>query len=125
MRNHPTADGHPRSPGGARSLAIAVAGLLLTLLLAALDATIVATAMPSIAAEIQGLSRYSWVTVAYLLSSTVSVPVAGKLADQYGGRPLLVGGALAFVGSSLLCAAAGDLEQLIAFRLLQGVAGGT
>ena len=108
-----------------RPTALAVGGLLLTLLLAALDSTIVATAMPSIAADLRGFDRYSWVTVAYLLTSTVGVPVVGKLADQYGRRPFLVWGTLGFVGASLLCAIASNLEQLVAFRLLQGIAGGT
>jgi EmrB/QacA subfamily drug resistance transporter len=106
-------------------LVLTVGGLLLVLLLAALDSTIVATAMPRIAAELRGFNRYSWVTVAYLLSSTVGVPVVGKLADQYGRRPFLVGGALIFLAGSLLCALAGSLEQLVAFRLVQGVGGGT
>ena len=108
-----------------RTLVIAVAGLLLTLMLAALDSTIVATAMPSIAADLHGFDRYSWVTVAYLLTSTIGVPVIGKLADQYGRKPFLVLGAVVFVLASLLCAAAASLEQLIAFRLVQGLGGGT
>jgi EmrB/QacA subfamily drug resistance transporter len=102
-----------------------LAGLLLTLLLAALDSTIVATAMPRIAADLRGFDRYSWVSVAYLLASTVTVPVVSKLADQYGRRPFLIVGALTFLGASVLCAIAGSLEQLVAFRLLQGVGAGT
>ena len=102
-----------------------VAGLLLTLLLAALDATIVATAMPSIATDLHAFDRYSWVTVAYLLTSTVSVPVVAKLCDQYGRRAFLVAGALIFLGGSMLCAWAGTFEQLVTFRLLQGVGAGT
>jgi EmrB/QacA subfamily drug resistance transporter len=102
-----------------------VSGLLLSLLLAALDATIVSTALPSIAADLRGFERYSWVTVAYLLTSTISVPVVGKLADQYGRRAFLLGGALTFLVSSILCALAGTFEQLVAFRLVQGVGAGT
>ncbi len=108
-------------------LALTVAGLLLTLLLAALDATIVATAMPRILAELGGqaaLGRYTWLATAYLLASTVTVPIVGKLADQFGRRPFLVGGTLLFLAASLLCSLAGSLEQLVAFRGLQGVGGG-
>jgi EmrB/QacA subfamily drug resistance transporter len=104
--------------------AVTVAGLLLTLLLAALDSTIVATAMPSIANELNGLDRYSWVAAAYLLTSTVSVPVVGKLVDQYGRRVFLLGGTLLFAVASTLCALAGTLDYLIAFRVLQGVGAG-
>ena len=107
------------------ALVPAVAGLLLTLLLAALDATIVSTALPSIADDLRGFERYSWVTVAYLLTSTISVPVVGKLADQYGHRVFLLGGALTFLASSILCALAGSFEQLVTFRLVQGVGAGT
>ena len=107
------------------ALVPAVAGLLLTLLLAALDATIVSTALPSIADDLRGFERYSWVTVAYLLTSTISVPVVGKLADQYGRRVFLLGGALTFLASSILCALAGSFEQLVTFRLVQGVGAGT
>jgi EmrB/QacA subfamily drug resistance transporter len=102
-----------------------LAGLLLTLLLAALDATIVATAMPSIAANLGGFNRYSWVTVAYLLSSTIAVPVVSKLADQYGRRVFLMGGTILFTFSSVLCAQASSYELLTGFRLLQGVGAGT
>src|SRR5438128_960285 len=115
-----TPSGLPR-----RTMVIAVAGLLLTLMLAALDSTIVATAMPSIAADLHGFDRYSWVTVAYLLTSTIGVPVIGKLADQYGRKPFLVLGAVVFVLASLLCAAAASLEQLIAFRRVLGRVGWT
>jgi EmrB/QacA subfamily drug resistance transporter len=104
---------------------ITLAGLLLTLLLAALDQTIVATALPRITAELGGMAQYAWVTTAYLLTSTVLVPIAGKLSDQLGRKPLLVAGSLGFLATSLLCAQARDLPQLIAARALQGIGGGT
>ena len=104
--------------------ALAVGGLLLTLLLAALDSTIVGTAMPRILAELGGLDRYTWVTTAYLLTSTVTVPVAGKLSDLYGRRRVLLVGVAGFVTTSVLCGLAADLGQLIAFRALQGIGGG-
>jgi EmrB/QacA subfamily drug resistance transporter len=99
-------------------------GLLLTLLLAALDSTIVATAMPRIVGELGGFDRYTWIVTAYLLTSTVAVPIVGKLADQFGRRPLLLGGTLFFLATSVLCGVAGSLEQLVAFRALQGIGGG-
>jgi EmrB/QacA subfamily drug resistance transporter len=103
----------------------AVAGLLLTLLLAALDATIVATAMPSIAVELHAFDRYSWVSVVYLLASTVTVPIVGKLGDQYGRRLFLLSGTITFLTASVGCAFAGTFEQLVAFRVLQGIGAGT
>jgi EmrB/QacA subfamily drug resistance transporter len=104
---------------------ITLVGLLLTLLLAALDQTIVATALPRITAELGGIAHYAWVTTAYLLTSTVLVPIAGKLSDQLGRKPLLVFGTVSFLLTSLLCAQAQDFTQLVAARALQGIGGGT
>lgn len=109
-----------------------LAGLMLTLLLAALDQTIVGTAMPRIIAQLDGFDRYVWVTTAYMLTSTLAVPVAGKLSDMYGRKFFLVFGSGFFVVASALCGAAGQLpaflgdgmSQLILFRALQGLAGG-
>src|SRR5438270_222492 len=114
----------PATPRSRRTLAITVAGLLLTLLLAALDSTIVATAMPHIVAEMRSFDRYTWITTAYLLTSTIAVPVVGKLADQYGRKPFLVGGTSFFVVTSLLCGVAGNLWELVAARALQGIGAG-
>jgi EmrB/QacA subfamily drug resistance transporter len=105
-------------------LVLTLIGLLLTLLLAALDQTIVTTALPRITADLGGFDHYTWVTTAYLVSSTVLVPVAGKLSDQLGRKPLLVASTLAFLATSILCAQAQDFNQLVAARVLQGVAGG-
>jgi EmrB/QacA subfamily drug resistance transporter len=104
---------------------IIVAGLLLTLLLAALDQTIVATALPRITAEFGDIAHYAWVTTAYLLTSTLMVPIAAKLSDQFGRKPLLIVGSLAFLVTSVLCAQAQDFTQLIGARALQGLGGGT
>ena len=105
-------------------LVLTIVGLLLTLLLAALDQTIVTTALPRITADLGGFDHYTWVTTAYLVSSTVLVPIAGKLSDQLGRKPLLVASTLGFLATSVLCAQAQDFNQLVAARVLQGVAGG-
>lgn len=116
---------------GRRQLIGTIIGLQLTLLLAALDNTIVGTAMPRIIAQLNGFERYAWVTTAYLLTSTIAVPIFGKLSDLYGRKWIYLGGAVFFVAASALCGAAGDLplpldgmNQLILFRGLQGLAAG-
>lgn len=116
-----------------RQLVGTVIGLQLTLLLAALDQTIVSTAMPKIIAHLGGFSRYTWVTTAYMLSSTIAVPIFGKLSDLYGRKWLLIGAAILFVLTSALCGMAGEIPwligdgmtQLIVFRAIQGIAGGS
>ncbi len=107
-------------------------GLLLSLLLAALDQTIVGTAMPRIIAQLNGFERYPWVTTAYLLASTLAVPIFARLSDLYGRKGFFLWGAVLFVVSSGLCGAAGEWEfwgldgmnQLIIFRGLQGIGAG-
>ncbi|GAC1315378.1 MAG: hypothetical protein NVSMB2_06820 [Chloroflexota bacterium] len=101
-----------------------LSGLLLTLLLAALDATIVGTALPRIVSELGGVDRYTWIVTAYLLTSTILVPISGKLADQFGRKPLLVFGTALFLAASALCAIAQNLPELIAARAIQGLGGG-
>ena len=107
-----------------RRLYLTVAGLMLGLLLAALDQTIVGTAMPRVIADLQGFDQYAWVTTAYLLTSTAVVPIAGKLSDLYGRRSFLIGSAVFFVLASALCGVAQSMTQLIVFRGLQGLGGG-
>src|SRR6202795_2721961 len=109
-----------------------MAGLLLSVLLAALDQTIVGTAEPRIIAQLSGFDRYPWVATAYLLTSTVSVPIFANLSDIHGRKPFFLLGASLFVVTSALCGAAGTLTfmpidgmgQLILFRGLQGVGAG-
>ncbi|HLZ28401.1 MAG TPA: MFS transporter [Chloroflexota bacterium] len=113
-----------RNDAAARGRPFAVLGLLLTLLLPALDGTVVGTAMPRLLADLHALDRYTWLTTAYLLTSTVSVPIAAKLTDLYGRRPFLLVGGIGFVVASLLCGLAQNLPQLIAGRALQGIGGG-
>ena len=107
-----------------RALVLTVFGLMLGLLLAALDQTIVGTAMPRIVADLQGFQHYAWVTTAYLLTSTTVVPISGKLSDMYGRKFFLIGSAAMFVLTSGLCGLSQDMTQLIVFRGLQGLAGG-
>jgi EmrB/QacA subfamily drug resistance transporter len=105
-------------------LIAALGGVMSALLLAALDQTIVGTAMPRIIAELQGFERYAWVTTAYLLTSTASVPIFGKLSDLYGRKLFLVVGVVLFLIGSALCAAAQSMTDLILFRGFQGIGAG-
>jgi EmrB/QacA subfamily drug resistance transporter len=113
---------------------MALGAVLIVLFLSALDQTIVATAMPRIIKELAGLDRIAWVGTAYLLTSTVTVPIYGKLGDIYGRRPVLVFGVLMFLAGSMLCGLAGEfgglpllgdgMNQLIACRAVQGLGAG-
>ena len=102
----------------------ATAGVMLALLMAALDQTIVGTALPRIVAELNGLDRYSWLITGYLVASTVVVPIAGKMGDLFGRKPFLIAGMAGFVGASAVCGLAQDMNQLIVFRIIQGLFGG-
>ncbi len=98
--------------------------LMLVLLLAALDQTIVSTALPTITGDLGGISHLSWVVTAYLLASTVTGPLYGKLGDLYGRKKVLQSAILIFLGGSVLCGLAQSMTQLIAFRALQGLGAG-
>jgi EmrB/QacA subfamily drug resistance transporter len=115
----PTAD-----PARGRHLALILPGLMATLFLAALDGTIVSTAMPRIVADLDGFERYSWVATAYLLTSTVAIPLWAKLSDLVGRKPVLLLVVFGFLVGSALCGAAQGMDQLIAFRAAQGAFGG-
>src|SRR3954447_21366473 len=97
---------------------------MLATLLAALDQTIVATALPSIVTDLRGFEHLSWVVTAYLLTSTVTVPLYGKLSDLYGRRRLFVVAISVFIAGSALCGIAQSMGELIAFRALQGLGAG-
>ncbi|MER7488891.1 MFS transporter [Streptomyces sp. NPDC126497] len=103
---------------------VSIGALLLGLLLAALDQTIVATALPTIVSDLGGLEHLSWVVTAYLLASTAATPLWGKLGDQYGRKRLFQTAIVIFLVGSALCGAAQDMPQLIGFRALQGLGGG-
>lgn len=106
------------------ALASVLVGLLLTLALSALDATIVGTALPRIASDLHGFDRYSWVVTAYLLTSTTVVPIAGKLSDQFGRKGFLLAGIVLFLLGSALAGTSQSMTQLILFRGLQGLGAG-
>src|SRR6267143_1663785 len=103
---------------------LATVGVALALFLAALDQTIVGTAIPRIVADLNGLDRLAWVTTAYLVTSTTMTPIAGKLGDLFGRKPFLLVGMIGFVIASALCGQAQNMAELVAFRALQGVFGG-
>jgi EmrB/QacA subfamily drug resistance transporter len=103
---------------------IVTVALMLGMSLAALDTTIVGTALPSIVGKLGGISLYSWVFSVYLLTSTTTVPIYGKLADLYGRKPVFLFGSGLFLLGSILCGAAQSMEQLIIFRAIQGLGAG-
>src|SRR5947209_12061388 len=99
-------------------------GVMLGMLLAALDQTIVGTALPRIVANLGGLEHYAWVATAYLLASTVSIPIYGKLSDIYGRRPFFIGGMIIFLAGSALAGTSQNMTQLILYRGIQGLGAG-
>jgi EmrB/QacA subfamily drug resistance transporter len=111
----------PLSPGRVR---VVFGGLMLALLLAALDGTIVATALPTIVGELGGLEHLGWVVTAYLLAQTIVTPLYGKLGDLYGRKRVLQVAVVVFLLGSALCGLSRSLTQLIVFRFVQGLGGG-
>lgn len=107
-----------------RQVLVAFSGLLLAMLLAALDQTIVSTALPTIVSELGGLERLSWVVTSYLLAQTVVTPLYGKLGDLYGRKGVLQGAVVLFLVGSALCGLSQSMMQLIIFRFIQGMGGG-
>src|SRR4051812_4366613 len=107
-----------------RQVLIAFSAIMLATLLAALDQTIVATALPKIVADLHGFQDLSWVVTACLLATTVTVPLYGKLSDLYGRRRLFVVSISIFLVGSALCGTAQTMGELIAFRALQGIGAG-
>lgn len=103
---------------------ITMVGVLLAMLLSALDQTIVGTALPRIVRDLGGFNHYSWVVTAYLLASTITLPIYGKLSDMYGRKWFFFSGIVIFLIASVLCGLSQSMTQLIIFRALQGIGGG-
>lgn len=106
------------------SLPLVLAGLMLATFLAAMDSSIVSTAMPTITGILGGFGLYSWVFSIYLLTATVTVPIWGKLADLYGRKRILLIGIFIFLTGSVLCGSANSMLQLVIYRGIQGIGGG-
>ncbi|MFI7293576.1 DHA2 family efflux MFS transporter permease subunit [Streptomyces sp. NPDC050121] len=117
-----TAD--PRQEHVSGNVLVSIGALLLGMLLAALDQTIVSTALPTIVSDLGGMEHLSWVVTAYMLASTAATPLWGKLGDQYGRKRLFQIAIVLFLIGSALCGMAQNMPQLIAFRALQGLGGG-
>ena len=107
-----------------REVLIIYLALMLAIMLAALDQTIVATALPTIVSDLGGVDHLSWVVTAYMLATTATTQVWGKLGDQYGRKYLFIGAIVIFLAGSALSGLAHSMSELIAFRALQGVGGG-
>ena len=107
-----------------RQVLVIYSGLVLAMLLGALDSTIVATALPTIVGELGGLEHLAWVVTAYLLAQTVVTPLYGKLGDLYGRKRVLQTAIVIFLLGSALCGLSRSMMQLILFRVLQGLGGG-
>ncbi len=124
----PVTDAVPARPPAApihhRPLWLVFTGLILAMLMAVLDQTIVATALPTIVGELGGLNHLSWVVTAYLLGVTVTTPLYGKLGDQFGRKPIFLAAIAIFLVGSLLSGTSQTMGQLIAWRAIQGVGGG-
>lgn len=116
-REHPTERSHSE-------IMVIITALILAMFLAALDQTIVSTALPRIASDLNGLSKYSWVATAYLLTSAVSTPLYGKIGDMFGRKKIMQTAIVIFLLGSILCGIAQTMNQLIIFRGLQGLGAG-
>ena len=119
----PTAPGAPPALSH-QQIMLVLSGLLLGMFLAALDQTIVSTAMRTIADELNGQTAQAWVTTAYLITSTVSTPLYGKLSDQYGRKPFYLSAIVIFLVGSVLCGLASSIYELAAYRAVQGLGAG-
>lgn len=111
----------PRSHG---EILVIMGSLMLVMLLAALDQTIVSTALPRIATDLSGLNKYSWVATSYLLTSAISTPIYGKIGDLFGRKKILQIAVIIFLIGSAFCGLSQNMDQLVAFRALQGIGAG-
>lgn len=115
---------HKENPVSRTRVILATIGIMLSLFMASMEATVIATAMPTIVSQLGGLSIYSWAFSVYMLASTTTVPVYGKLSDIFGRRPVYLVAMSLFLVGSVLCGLAQSMEQLIAFRAIQGLGAG-
>jgi predicted MFS family arabinose efflux permease len=122
MEESPASSMTPRIAGWRRR--VATGGVLMGLVVAAFEGTVVTSAMPTIVRELGGMAAYAWVFSAFLLASTLAVLVCGKLADAFGRRPVFVAGMALFLAGSALCGASTTFAELVAFRVLQGLGAG-
>ena len=116
--------GLPKSGADRQSLGLVFAGLMLALLLAALDQNIVATALPRIVSDLGGLAHLSWVVTAFMVASTMTTPLYGKLSDIFGRKPAFFVSILIFLAGSVLCGLSRSMTELIVFRAVQGLGAG-
>ena len=107
-----------------RQVILTLAGLMLAQFLASMDQTVVGTALPKIITDLGGFSKYTWVVTAYMITSTVTVPIVAKLSDMYGRKWFLVGGIIIFLAGSAICGTSQTMDQLIAYRAVQGIGAG-
>src|SRR4051812_24945347 len=107
-----------------KQILVIYSGLVLSMLLGALDSTIVATALPTIVSEFGGLDHLSWVVTAYILAQTIFTPLYGKLGDLYGRKRVMQTAIVVFLVGSALCGLSRSMTQLILFRVIQGLGGG-
>lgn len=113
-----------RASGPVTNRPLTVVALMLSVFMSAMELTVVSTAMPTVVGELGGVEHYAWVFAAYVLSSTVGVPIFGKLADLYGRKPILLGGIAVFLLGSLGCGQASSMTMLVVLRAFQGFGGG-
>ena len=123
MTQHPSLD-NPAAPVTEREIRAVYLALMAVLGLGALDQSIVATALPRIVGDLGGMAHLSWVVTAYVLASTATMPLYGKLADQYGRRPMIFTALATFLVGSVLCGLARNMTELIVFRAIQGIGSG-
>jgi len=122
--DHPDGIAAQVQPLGHRQVMVVFSGLLMVMLLAALDSTIVSTALPTIVGDLGGLEHLAWVVTGYLLAQTIVTPIYGKLGDLYGRKIILQSAVLLFLAGSVLCGLSRTMTQLILFRAIQGLGGG-
>src|SRR5436190_14045521 len=124
MAQNASAEAAAVPTGPRREVLVILPGLLLAIMLAMLDQLVVSTALPRIVGTLGGVTHLSWVVTAYVLAATVTTPLYGKLGDMYGRKRLLVTAILIFLAGSALSGLAHSIDQLIAFRAVQGLGAG-